>query len=652
MVPSSTARGLLLAGRWQRMPNIGAVAVRFDSTTTAPSPQQSARTGFAARNSKRSHSNRWPAVWEGEDQRRCRHCDNVGHFWRNCPTRPRELNLAEPRPTTLSSPAASPTPSAPSSPAPPLTLAPPRATPSTTAETTGPLAAANTPRYEPFLTIEFRDMTPKELISRVLEVRSTNIQPDELSSVLSIFVKLSGRSDMDGFSDVLKFIESKVPAMSSRGLATGIVSLAKLGVYGVPVVDKYVTCSLRNVQKFNNQELCNVICGLVVMRNQNGIDENGLALLDHLLEASALPGVIEYFKPQEISNILGALKMLNDVNATLPPIVESLCIQANDKAQYFNSQDVCMTLSALSKLDYYDPSLLRSLCSVSVKTAKDFRGPEVVAVLHSLAKFGHADDDLLDVFCTELLRTSRSLALREVSQALSALCILRRFDDELFSALVRSLNTQLVSAWGGIKHGKLTSEGLTQLNTAFTAIRVTHGKEKLAELKVSSELLAFTEEATRTAYAASEKIGPLHWQVSRVLRKLGIEHKNSVFVDGYIVSIQVPSSPESLLEGNVIIEVDGPSHFLRGAGNRPNIKVDRLSKLKGFYKLKSDLLTLQGYKVLHVPYFEWSIKTMLSEYHFQKKVDFARSLLTRHLKEGRELQFPVDDGKGGPVAAT
>ncbi|EER16784.1 hypothetical protein Pmar_PMAR016478 [Perkinsus marinus ATCC 50983] len=44
----------------------------------------------------------------------------------------------------------------------------------------------------------------------------------------------------------------------------------------------------------------------------------------------------------------------------------------------------------------------------------------------------------------------------------------------------------------------------------------------------------------------------------------------------------------------IAIEVDGPSHFYANS-----------TKYTAYTKLKHRLLTRMGYKVLHVPYFEW-----------------------------------------------
>mmetsp|Transcript_16411 Transcript_16411/g.17867 ORF Transcript_16411/g.17867 Transcript_16411/m.17867 type:complete len:88 (-) Transcript_16411:153-416(-) len=44
----------------------------------------------------------------------------------------------------------------------------------------------------------------------------------------------------------------------------------------------------------------------------------------------------------------------------------------------------------------------------------------------------------------------------------------------------------------------------------------------------------------------------------------------------------------------IAIEVDGPSHFYANS-----------TKYTAYTKLKHRLLSRMGYKVLHVPYFEW-----------------------------------------------
>ena len=63
---------------------------------------------------------------------------------------------------------------------------------------------------------------------------------------------------------------------------------------------------------------------------------------------------------------------------------------------------------------------------------------------------------------------------------------------------------------------------------------------------------------------------------------------------GFSVDIQLTGQ-------RVVIEVDGPMHYLREVGPRSGRPV-----VDGSTRFKHRLLTAMGWKVLHVPYFNWN----------------------------------------------
>ena len=68
--------------------------------------------------------------------------------------------------------------------------------------------------------------------------------------------------------------------------------------------------------------------------------------------------------------------------------------------------------------------------------------------------------------------------------------------------------------------------------------------------------------------------------------------------------------------------MDGPTHYCRSA--IAGDKVDARSKrIRGAFLMKESLLTLQGYKVLHVPYYEWDMLSNIPN----KKEEYLREKL-------------------------
>jgi hypothetical protein len=93
--------------------------------------------------------------------------------------------------------------------------------------------------------------------------------------------------------------------------------------------------------------------------------------------------------------------------------------------------------------------------------------------------------------------------------------------------------------------------------------------------------------------------------VSAHLTLLGVTHENEYVAGGLSVDILIRGLDASIVGGEVIIEVDGPSHFLRGSG--ADERSGRTIRVNGFHALKDRLLKKQGFKVLHIPYFDWDL---------------------------------------------
>lgn len=85
------------------------------------------------------------------------------------------------------------------------------------------------------------------------------------------------------------------------------------------------------------------------------------------------------------------------------------------------------------------------------------------------------------------------------------------------------------------------------------------------------------------------KIGKLHLEVSKGLTLMGMTHRNEFVVEGLVVDI-------ALEKEKIIVEVDGPQHFIRN--------VDRLL-LDGKTRFKHRLLRLLGWRVISIAVSEW-----------------------------------------------
>ena len=84
------------------------------------------------------------------------------------------------------------------------------------------------------------------------------------------------------------------------------------------------------------------------------------------------------------------------------------------------------------------------------------------------------------------------------------------------------------------------------------------------------------------------KSSQFHKQVSTALNQMGVSHDNERDIGGQLVDIAIEKN-------NVVLEVDGPHHYCQN---------DRSSML-GNYRLKQRLIEAQGWRVVHIPFYEW-----------------------------------------------
>lgn len=77
--------------------------------------------------------------------------------------------------------------------------------------------------------------------------------------------------------------------------------------------------------------------------------------------------------------------------------------------------------------------------------------------------------------------------------------------------------------------------------------------------------------------------------VMRALDRLGLKYERSKVIMHYY-------TPDILVAPNVVIEVDGPSHFLRTTDGK------RTTKLDGRSQYATELYEANGFKVIRIPY--------------------------------------------------
>jgi len=103
-------------------------------------------------------------------------------------------------------------------------------------------------------------------------------------------------------------------------------------------------------------------------------------------------------------------------------------------------------------------------------------------------------------------------------------------------------------------------------------------------------LLEAAAAAASTRSHDSVKSSRMHTHVSAALTEMGVLHHNEKKIGGMLVDI-------AMIDRKVVVEVDGPHHYCRSD--------ESSMRMLGNYRLKQRHLEAQGWRVVHVPFYEW-----------------------------------------------
>eukprot|EP00808_Paulinella_micropora_P025336 g81610.t1 len=345
-------------------------------------------------------------------------------------------------------------------------------------------------------------------------------------------------------------------------------------------------CTEEKAESFTAQGIANTLNAVAKL------DYNPGEAVLRTLCAEALKKA-ESFDLQSIANTLNALKKLDynpasstrskccEANLDYNPekkLLKTLYAEVLKKAEAFTAQGIANTLNAVAKLDYNPgEAVVRTLCAEALKKAESFVPQDIGNTLNALSKLDYnPGEQVLRRLCAEAFKKAESFNAQEIANTLYACIVLNLVDPSLFSRLISLLPLP----------EKVDPKGLSQLHYVQISLRSEHAffgpylPAPLADACWSSMM--------QEAVHSSE----LHKEVSKVLRDEGVPHVNEDTSSGLLVEI-------GMAEHRVVIEVDGPSHFVAGSveSRRPKYSFATLCKHR--------LLKAMGWGVVSVPFYEW-----------------------------------------------
>ena len=288
-------------------------------------------------------------------------------------------------------------------------------------------------------------------------------------------------------------------------------------------------------------------------------------------------------RARDLATVLVACRRL-----AKPPVslVAAVCAACSARAQEFESRYIANTLNALSQMNCYDAALVSRLSQAALSKADDFNAQGIANTLNALAKFGHDDAAVVSRLSQAALSKADDFSAQDIANSLWTLLALSDSPDlACVTALWARVPGEDTPLW--------SHEELGQLHLAQLCLAIEHPDWNLV---LPADLASATRRAWRASLSAAQS-SRFHKRVSRCLTALGVGHENEVEAGRLSVDIVVRDASGV---GGLVVEVDGPAHYCVPLPNPP-----QQAKVLGQYVFKDRLLAKQGWRVLHVPFFEW-----------------------------------------------
>ena len=290
---------------------------------------------------------------------------------------------------------------------------------------------------------------------------------------------------------------------------------------------------------------------------------------------------LRLFKAQEFSNMLYAIAKLG----WQPPVgwIEDFWQKSRKKLFCFKVQEFSNILYGASKLGLQPPTgWMEDFWQESRKKLHRFDAQHCSSTLHSAAiLIMPPPKDWLEQLWTEIHRTMHHFKAQELSNALYAACVLNaQVPGDLANSFASTLQSIMDQQMMQMMHFNALYNASNYLETQ--GVHLTFLPDLLAQLQQGDN---------HTASRFQQKTGVA---LSKVLKEMRphILLKEEQFVAATASSVDF--FIDACGEKGLVIQVDGPSHFLN--------KGTRRQCVDGFTAFQTRRLQDKGYQVLRLPY--------------------------------------------------
>ena len=337
--------------------------------------------------------------------------------------------------------------------------------------------------------------------------------------------------------------------------------------------------SKRLVDTGSSQEVANIAwaCSALGIHSPNLFDE---------IENSSTR-LVQKANPQEIANIAWACVKLDRKCYQFFAEIDKRCVSLVKKG---NTQEVANIARAFAWFRIHSPDYFGEIEKRVSRFVKLGKPQELTNTALAYAQLGYCSAEFFGALCENiprLIKTSSEQGVINICYALSTLELTKKYNKEF---------RQLWDTAITYDPARLSNEELSQLFHVYVFAHVFG--EELSEPSPSL-LQAFTRSSTGVKSSKSQKA------ISALLRRLGFDHEMEIspFLsdtsfdprDTDVLAIDMACKDKL-----VAVEFDGPNHFLR------EVRTGRVLNMPdGPTKAKHRLLEHLGWRVIHIPYYDW-----------------------------------------------
>ncbi|NGX57195.1 MAG: hypothetical protein K940chlam3_00078 [Chlamydiae bacterium] len=274
-------------------------------------------------------------------------------------------------------------------------------------------------------------------------------------------------------------------------------------------------------------------------------------------------------------------------------LMTALSSEARRKIRGFNSQGIASTALAFATLGIHDERLMTALSGEAHHKVRGFNSQNIANTAWAFATLGIHDEELMTALSCEARHKVRGFNSQGIAITALAFATLGIHDERLMTALscegrdkVRGFNSQDIAniAWAfavfGLNLPKTLFDKMIAGSESLDKIEyVQQYHQVMLVLRGSDDYPNKTKILKKLATSESPESSRTHQKISKCLKSNGFCVDNEYFVEGLFFDIY-------LKDYNLLIEVDGPSHFSSSGHYLGSSLIKNLIAKKLGFKLK------------------------------------------------------------------